>query len=200
MNSTLLALAASPRVGGHTDRLLEAFLEPLATRFEVRKLHLCRLRINPCLSCGGCLNTGLCVQEDDMRTIYDGLASAAALALASPVYFLGVTAQAKTMIDRCQALWVAKHKLNRPLHPRFRPAAFISAAGQNSPGVFDCPLKTVRAFLAVSQFRLSASVLESGLDEVASPETPASMLEEARRRGEMMLAAIALSTGGAGQV
>ncbi len=180
----ILALAASPRVGGNTDRLLDAFLEPLAAGGPIEKLYLGRLDIHPCQHCGGCRENGACVQRDDMDIIYRGLASAGALVLASPVYFLGVTAQAKAMIDRCQALWVAKYLLGRPLRPDYRPAAFISAAGQNSPGAFDCPLKVARAFFKTAMFKLSSSVLEADLDEMDGREIDSSLLEEVRRRGE----------------
>lgn len=181
----VLALAASPREGGNTDRLLDAFLEPArAAGAPVTKLYLGRLDIHPCDHCGGCLTGGACVRRDDMDLVYRGLAEAGVLVLASPVYFMGVTAQAKAMIDRCQALWVAKYRLGRALAPDYRPAAFVSAAGQDSPGVFECPLKVVRAFFKTTMFRLSSSVLEAGLDETEGRGPGPEVLEEARRRGE----------------
>ena len=180
----VLALASSPRIGGNTDRLLDSFLEGLLPgNREVEKIYLCRLDINPCLHCGGCLPQGRCVLEDDMETIYRGLAEADVLVFASPVFFGTVSAQAKTVIDRCQALWVAKVKLGKPIHPVLRPGCFISAAGQDIPGIFDCSLKVVKIFFNTAQFRLAASVLEPGLDESGDLDRETERLDRARDRG-----------------
>jgi multimeric flavodoxin WrbA len=196
---SILALAASPRVGGNTDRLLDAFLEPFAAGGSaVTKHYLGRLNIHPCVHCGGCLSGGACVRRDDMDLIYRGLAEAELLVLASPVYFLGVTAQAKAMIDRCQALWVAKYRLGRPLRSDYRPAAFISAAGHNSPGIFECPLKVVRAFFKTTMFKLSSSVLEADLDETQGRELDGAVVEEARRRGAAFMKEVNGSEGNHG--
>ncbi len=190
----VLALAASPRVGGNTDRLMDAFLGGLSRGGTVvEKIYLSRLAIAPCRHCGGCLVSGECVQKDDMAVIYRGLAEADALALASPVYFMGVTAQAKTMIDRCQAVWVAKYRLGKPLRPDYRPGAFISAAGQPSPAMFDCPLKTVKAFLKTTQFKLAASVLIPGLDEADGRALAPEHLVEAEAAGKVFLGTHATS-------
>jgi NAD(P)H-dependent FMN reductase len=118
-----------------------------------------------------------------MEMIYRGLAEADVLVLSSPVCFGTVSAQAKTVIDRCQALWVAKVKLGRPINPEMRPGCFISAAGQDVPGVFDCSLKVVRVFFNTAQFRLSASVLEPGLDEPGDLDRQTDRLDRARERG-----------------
>ncbi len=194
----ILALAGSPRAGGNTDRLLDAFLAGASGRgLTVEKHYLSRLDIKPCRHCGACLSEGACVQKDDMAVIYRGLARAGGLVLASPVYFMSVTAQAKTVIDRCQALWAAKYRLGRPVHPDVRPGAFISAAGQEAPGTFDCSLKVVRAFFKTAQFRLTASLLAPGLDELRGDDPDARLLEEARGKGEAFLEAVARGGEGA---
>lgn len=181
----ILALAGSPRAGGHTDQLLGALINPLAEAGRrVELIRLSDLSIAPCDHCGRCSATGVCAVEDDMRQIYRGLAAAEALVLSAPVYFLGVPAQAKAMIDRCQALWVGRHRLGRTDGSESRPAAFVSAAGHATPGVFDCSVRTVRAFLATTRFQLSTTVLAGGLDEeVGGSQLP---LEEARRAGEAL--------------
>ncbi|MDP3486375.1 MAG: NAD(P)H-dependent oxidoreductase, partial [Bacillota bacterium] len=41
----------------------------------------------------------------DMHGLYPALASAPVVILASPIYFHGLTAQLKSVIDRCQTFW-----------------------------------------------------------------------------------------------
>jgi multimeric flavodoxin WrbA len=49
-------------------------------------------------------NGGTCVQKDDFAGIAAKLLSCDVLVLASPVYYYSVTAQMKTMIDRCYSI------------------------------------------------------------------------------------------------
>jgi len=72
---------------------------------EVSTIRCCDLTISGCLECGGCDDTGECVVQDDMQQVYPKLLEADAIILASPMFFYGITAQAKALIDRCQAMW-----------------------------------------------------------------------------------------------
>lgn len=184
---SVLALATSPRVGGNTDRLMDAFLEGFSEEATVvNKIYPDKLDLHPCAHCGGCLTTGVCVQKDDMGVIYRELSNAGVLVLASPVYFMGVTAQAKTVIDRCQSLWVAKYRLGRPIYPEYRPGVFISAAGQASEKMFECPLRVVGSFFRTVQFKLASTVLEAGLDEEGGSEISPRVLAGSKRKGRLL--------------
>lgn len=112
----IIGVLGSPRVGGNVDLLLEAALQGAQEAgAQVEKIILNDLNIRPCQACGGCDETGRCVLQDDMEQIYAALARMDGMVLATPVYFGGVTAQTKAMIDRCQALWVRKYRLQQPL-------------------------------------------------------------------------------------
>jgi multimeric flavodoxin WrbA len=190
MPASLLAIYGSPREGGSTSRLLDALLEGLdGSGLAVHGIHLGRLRIAPCTHCDGCRETGRCILRDDMDRVYDLLGSAAAVAVASPVCFNDVTAQLKALIDRCQAPWVAEHRLGRPIHPAFRPAAIVSAAAQETPEVFTCLTRTIRYFLRTVHFQPAAAVTLPGIDRPGDL-TPAH-LDEARRAGGELAAAVA---------
>lgn len=118
----IVGVLASPRVGGNVDLLLDAALQGATEAgATTQKLVLNDLNIRPCQACGGCNKTGKCVIRDDMDQVYAAIAQMDGMVLASPVYFGGLTAQAKAMVDRCQALWAAKYLLKQP----------ISADGQN---------------------------------------------------------------------
>ncbi len=58
-----------------------------------------------CTECGGCDETGECTVMDDMQDSYPMLVDSPVIILASPVFFLGLSAQVKAFIDRAQALW-----------------------------------------------------------------------------------------------
>jgi len=97
----ILAISASPRTAGNTEILLEEALE--GTRTEGADAELFSLAgkdIKPCDSCGSCHRTGTCHIDDDMQVVYEKMAEADGIMLGTPVYFYGMTAQLKTMIDR----------------------------------------------------------------------------------------------------
>ncbi len=58
-----------------------------------------------CLECGGCDDTGECIVDDDMDSVYPQLLEADAIFIASPIFFYSVTSESKALIDRCQAMW-----------------------------------------------------------------------------------------------
>jgi multimeric flavodoxin WrbA len=73
------------------------------------------MNISPCINCGGCNETGQCIIDDDMNKVYPAIREADRVILVSPIFFFGLTAQIKALIDRCQALWCEKYLLKRPL-------------------------------------------------------------------------------------
>ena len=106
MSKSIVVLSGSPRKGGNTARLVEAFIKGASgTGKEIVPFRVAGLQIGGCRGCGHCFkNQGVCVQQDDMPPILDALRKADALVLTSPVYYWGVTAQLKLTIDRFYAL------------------------------------------------------------------------------------------------
>lgn len=102
----VLGIYGSPRKQGNTDQLLDKALEGAGSMGGTVKRIYCRdLTMSGCIECGGCDNTGICVLKDDMTDQYPLLEEADIIFLASPIFFYGITAQAKALVDRCQAMW-----------------------------------------------------------------------------------------------
>ena len=70
-------------------------------------------KISPCMEIYHCFKDGTCPIKDDMQELYDKLLAADVVALASPIFFYNVSAQAKAMIDRTQALWARRYVLKQ---------------------------------------------------------------------------------------
>ena len=106
MEKMVLGIYGSPRKGGNSDQLLDKALEGVRTQgAQTRSIFARELKISGCLECGGCDKTGKCVVKDDMGLVYPLLETADVIILASPIFFYGITAQAKALIDRTQAMW-----------------------------------------------------------------------------------------------
>lgn len=81
--------------------MLQACLEELANEgFQTELVYLQDKNINYCLGCGTCLREPECALKDDMEELRKSITQAKVLILASPVYFLNVSAQMKCFIDR----------------------------------------------------------------------------------------------------
>lgn len=98
---------------------------------------------------------------------YSELEQADRLVLASPVHFMGVTAQMKAMIDRCQALWARKYVLKIPPlgNRRERKGFFISVGGRKSANQFEPALATAKSLFRALDITYAGELLFPGVDE-----------------------------------
>ena len=164
----VLGIAGSPRRGGNTDRLLGEVMKGAASRgAEVKTIVLNDLKIAPCQHCDACLEAGRCKVEDEMQMVYRELEDADRIVLASPIQFMGITAQTKAMIDRCQALWVRKYVLKLPPlgSRRERKGLFISVGGRRIANLFEPALATVKTLFRILDITYAGELLFPGIDE-----------------------------------
>ncbi len=97
----ILGVSCSPREEGNTVTLLNHVLD--GARSEGAQTELFSVSgkdIKPCDSCRACTKTGECIIKDDMQQLYPKLLEADGIIVGTPVYFYGMTAQAKAIIDR----------------------------------------------------------------------------------------------------
>jgi len=103
----VVALSGSPRPGSNTDLLVEAALLG-AREAGAETLHLAArdLKLIACQACGPdpTGGQGYCIYHDDMDRVYEALERATGVLVASPVYFSGLSAQLKAVIDRCNCV------------------------------------------------------------------------------------------------
>jgi NAD(P)H-dependent FMN reductase len=149
----VLGLAGSPRRRGNTETLLEWVLEAAEQAgAQVTKVRLRELDIRGCTACEGCFDDGACVQRDDMQQLYPQLKEADSLVLAAPIFSMGMAAQAKAMVDRCQPFWAIKYVLGQKVVPAGRPerrGAYLSCAGTGLKDVFAGATQVARYFFHV---------------------------------------------------
>lgn len=107
MNKKVLLLSASPRKGGNSDLLCDAFMRgAMESGNETEKIRIAEKRIGFCNACYYCRrHGGICAQKDDMAELLQKMIDADVLVLSSPVYFYSIDAQLKAVIDRTLARW-----------------------------------------------------------------------------------------------
>lgn len=185
----VLLILGSPRKGGNTELLLEPVMHGvIAAGSSSELVRLTDLDIHPCQACGGCTKTGVCVIRDDMQQLYDKIDNADRIVIGSPIYFYGVTAQAKAFIDRCQALWSRKYLLGqRQAGKTTRKGYFVGVAATRGERVFEGAIMTVRYGLDAMDFSYAGELLVRGADKKGEVAQFTGDLEQAYRFGRNMV-------------
>lgn len=161
----VLGIMGSPRIKGNTDLLLEEALKGAKIQgAEVEKIVVDKLKIAPCKEYLGCFKDGNCVIRDDMDEIYPKLLEADVVIIASPMFFYGVSSQAKALIDRCQALWAREHILKQSLPNGGRKGAFIAVGATKGKRLFEGAILTVKYFFEAIGVEYADELLIRGVD------------------------------------
>lgn len=186
----VIGIAGSPRRGGNSDILLDNALKGAEiSGSDVEKITIRDLKIAPCNSCGGCYEDGVCVIDDDMQKMYPKLVDVDGIIVASPIYFMGVSAQLKAFVDRCQAFWARKYILHLPVREggKIAHGFFIATAARNTgEGLFAGAIKTVKAFFHVLDTKYVGDILCSGLEDRGMVNERPELLQQAFNTGKQL--------------
>lgn len=182
----VLGIMGSPRIKGNTDLLLGEALRGAETKqAEVEKVVVDKLKITPCREYYGCLKDGNCVIRDDMNDIYPKLLEADGIMVASPIFFYGLTAQLKALIDRCQALWARRYILHT-LPDSARKGVFIGVGATSGEKLFDGPILVVKYFFKAIGVEYVDELLIRGVDKRGEIKEHPTALSEAFELGKKL--------------
>ena len=152
----ILILSGSPRKGGNTDLLVDAFVKGVSQKHNVEVVSVHDYKVNPCIGCNACFKSegNTCAQKDDMPQIYEKAALADMLVIASPVYFYGLSAQLKSIIDR----------FHNPIRDTFhiKKMALLLVGAASLPELFDSILTEYQLCLNFFKLEDAGKVLARG--------------------------------------
>ena len=172
----ILILTGSPRKGGNTDILAKSFADGASKHHHVDIVRVCDLHINPCIGCNSCFlsDNHRCCQHDDMHIVYEKMGKADMLVIASPVYFYGISAQLKAVIDR----------FHNPIRDTFniKKMALLLVGAASLPDLFDAIIAEYGLCLRFFDIEDAGRVLARGVNEKGDINKT-SALEEAFRLG-----------------
>ena len=172
----ILIISGSPRKGGNTELLAEAFAKGAAEHHHVEIASVRDYKVNPCLGCNACFKTnGICAQKDDKSPIYEKMNQADMLVIASPVYFYGISAQLKAVIDR----------FHNPIRDSFhiKKMALLLVGAASLPELFDAILTEYNLCLKFFGIEDVGNVLVRGVKDKGDINNT-DALNEAYRLGE----------------
>jgi len=165
------------------DRAVEA-AESFGARVE--KLNLGNFNVGPCREIYACERDGRCVIDDDFDLFHRKFMAVDRLIIAMPVFFFGVPAQAKALIDRCQCFWVRKYRLKKRIPDRAnirRRGYVLSAGGYDKPHTFDGIRKVMKYFYMTLDMDFAGEVCIEGVDAKGDIEKHPDALQRAYELG-----------------
>ncbi|MDE6231748.1 MAG: flavodoxin family protein [Lachnospiraceae bacterium] len=173
----IVVLVGSVRKKGNTDLLARAFVEGAEKNNDVEVVSVADYKVNPCIGCNTCFSreNHKCFQKDDMELIYRKLTDADIIVAASPVYFYGISAQLKAVVDR----------LHTPLRNEFhvKKLALLLVGAATLPELFDAVKVQYQLILNYFHLEDAGMVLVRGVKDIGDMKNhPA--LKEAYELGE----------------
>ena len=127
----IVVLESSPNQNGSSNMLAEQFIQGAKEAgHSVQIIDAAHGNIHPCTGCIHCGYEGPCSQEDDVDKIRGKILDADMIVFVTPLYYYGMSAQLKTLIDRFCAF-------NSSIQRKHMRSALISVAWNNDNWTFD---------------------------------------------------------------
>jgi FMN-dependent NADH-azoreductase len=195
MSVDVIGISGSPHRHGNTETLLDSFLDGARHGgATVEKVVLKDLYYSACRGCNACHKTGECIVVDDAISLFDRIFASDCVAVASPIYSMGITAELKGLIDRTQYIWARKFILKTIYFPteqiRRHKGVFISTAGLSWDNVFDGAFPVMTAFFNTIGFEYYDNVIANDMDRYQGIRGHPTALKEAFDKGEKVVRVI----------
>ncbi|MCI4625622.1 MAG: flavodoxin family protein [Candidatus Magnetoovum sp. WYHC-5] len=186
----IIAFNGSPRINGNTEIILKEVVK--AIEEEGQKVKLIRpslMKFSPCIHCGGCEKTGVCIINDDMTDVYEAIKEGSRFILASPIFFFALSAQMKALIDRCQAFWCEKYLLKKPIHegPYGRQGLLITVGGMSKEVGFNCGNACATAFFRTINVKSHEHIFFPSVDAAGAIKEHPTALKDVYNAAKMLI-------------
>lgn len=121
----ILVITGSPRKNGNSNTLAEHFIRGAKEAgHEIVRFDAAFKEVHPCIACNKCGMNGECVFKDDFEFVRKHILDAGMVVFATPMYYFGISAQIKAVIDRFYAI-------NGSIHVPKKAALLMTYADNN---------------------------------------------------------------------
>ena len=97
----IFILTGSPRKNGNSNTLADYFSKGATEAgHNVVRFDSAFKNVHPCSACNKCNMDGKCVYKDDFQFVKENIIDADCVVFATPMYYFGISAQIKSVIDR----------------------------------------------------------------------------------------------------
>ncbi len=152
----IIVLQGSPNRRGSTYLLADSFRQGAESAgHAVEIIDVAHENIHPCTGCVHCGYEGPCVQKDGVGSIRQKILTADMLVFATPLYYYGMSAQLKTLVDRFCAF-------NASLTRKRMKSALLAAAWNSDGWTFEALAAHYRALVRYLAFKDMGMILGGG--------------------------------------
>jgi multimeric flavodoxin WrbA len=140
MKKNILVLTGSPRIGGNSDLLADAFIKGAnKAGHEVVKCEAGKKNIMGCKACDTCYSKGKpCSFDDDFNSIAPLIEKADAIIFITPLYGFSFSTQLKAVIDKHYSFIIGEKKLN------IKESMLLVCGGDDDESVFNGIISTYK--------------------------------------------------------
>lgn len=178
MEKKILVISTSPRMGGNSERLADAFIKGATEAgHEAEKIGLYDKKIEFCKGCLACQRTATCVIQDDAAELVERMRSVDVLVFATPIYFYEMSGQMKTLLDRTNPLFPGEYA--------FRDIYLLATSADEDPASMDGAVKGLEGWISCFELtHLEGVVRGVGADQKGTIQDKPEILKEAYELGK----------------
>ncbi len=186
----ILGLNGSPRRKGNNDYLLSLFMDHAEKKgVSTHTVHAAFESYEPCIGCGYCEKKGVCSIKDTLaQDLFPLMRKADVIVLATPVYFYGVPARIKGIIDRIQTLWSRKYRLGlKDPGADHRRGILLSVGATHGKNLFDGIRLTTRYFFDAMDCSFADELCYPGIDDRGAIENHPGVVDDVKNLADKIL-------------
>ncbi|HIX14477.1 MAG TPA: flavodoxin family protein [Candidatus Hungatella pullicola] len=152
----IVVLEGSPNRKGSTHLLIESFANGAKEAGNsIQIIDAAHAKIHPCTGCVHCGYEGPCAQKDEMETIRPMILEADMLVFATPLYYYGMSAQLKALIDRFCSF-------NGSIQRKHMHSALLAVAWNSDDWTFEALESHYHTLVRYLNFRDQGMILGKG--------------------------------------
>lgn len=163
MTKNIVVLTGSPRAGGNSDQMAEAFIHGAQMAGHlVTKISTAELNVQGCVACCGCYRTEdrPCCHNDDFNRIVPLIERADVIVFAAPLYWSTFPAPIKRVIDNFYCFYMGKRKVAG------KRAVLLSCGEDTAYNMFDGIQRAYELILPVLGWSNAGMIFVPGVNEI----------------------------------
>lgn len=154
----ILVIESSPHRNGSSNMLAMQFVKGAQEAgHSVSFFDAGHGDLHPCNGCDACAKDGNCIQKDGMAGLRDRLLRTDLVVFVTPLYYFGMSAQLKMVIDRC-------YSFNSALQERHLQSVLIAAAWNSDDWTMEALQVHYRTLCRYLNFTDCGTILATGCD------------------------------------
>jgi multimeric flavodoxin WrbA len=159
MSRNILVLTGSPRKGGNSDKLADAFISGARQAgHTTTKYVTAQKNIKGCIDCKSCFSKGVaCSFPDDFNELAPIVEQADMIVFATPLYWFSFPSQLKAAIDKFFSFMIGGKTL------KIQECALLACGGDPDPASFEGIVATYKLIAGHMKWKDGGAIIVPGV-------------------------------------